>query len=149
MGDEKEMIHSVTDIYNAILSTVNTITGQTYVLDRAPQKNFSDGFSGCYRYLRPTTIQKERRSQGAPETIVTMEVGILSLDATESSIEAVEDELDLLLNSLLRIGQIEQNVLVYAADCTPTAAQYLAEEGLNAEIQVVAARANISVRGYY
>lgn len=139
----------LSDIYTTILSAVTTTTGHSYTLDRAPQVNFSDGYSGTYRYLRPSRITKERRSQGAPETVVEMEVGILSLKPGQDDITAAEDELDTLLNTLLRTGQIAPNIIVYAASTMPTNTQYLTEEGLDAEVPVLAATATIAIRGYY
>ena len=147
MGGEEEM--KLSDIYSTILASVNTITEQTYVIDRAPQVNFSDGYSGTYRYIRPSRITKERRSQGAPETVVEVEVGILAIKPSQDDITAAEDELDSLLNSLLRTGQIAPNIIVYAASTAPTNTQYLAEEGLDAEVPVLACTATIAIRGYY
>ena len=149
MGDGEEMIHSISDIYNALYTTISTITGQSYVFDRSPQVNFSEGQSGVYRYYRPSRIAKERRSQGTPETVVEFEVGILSLKPSEVEITSAEDELDGLLQSLLRIGQIADNVLVYAANTAPTNTQYVSDEGLSAEVPVLACVATIAVRAYY
>lgn len=143
------MIHSISDIYNALYTTISTITGQSYVFDRAPQVNFSEGYSGAYRYYRPSRVTKERRSQGTPETVISFDLGIIQLKPSEVEITAAEDELDILLNSLLRIGQIEDNVLVYAAETRPTNMTYTSEEGLGAEVPVLIAQATISVRGYY
>lgn len=147
MGDKAQM--KLSDIYATILSTVCSLTGETYVLDRSPQQNFSDGYKGTYRYIKPALISKERRSQGVPETIINVEVGILSLDADDTNLTAAEDELDGLLNTLLRRAQIADNLLIYAAQTSPAQEQYLTSEGLDSEIRVCEAIATISIRGYY
>ena len=143
------MIYHISDIYNAVYTTILTVTGQSYVFDRAPQINFSEGQSGFYRYYRPSGVSKARRSQGTPETIVSFEVGIVALKPSEQEISAAEDELDGLLQSLLRIGQIEDNVLVYATETRPTNTQYVNDSALDNEIPVLSAVATISVRAYY
>lgn len=139
----------LSDIYNIIKAKVDELTGHLYLIDRSPQVNFSDGRRGPYRYIRPARIAKERRSQGTPETTIEVEVGILSMAAKDADIAAAEDELDGLLNSLLRLGQIAPNVLIFAANTNPTQEQYLSTEGLDAEVPVIEAVATIAIRGYY
>ena len=139
----------LSDIYFTLIEYISDVTGKSYVLNRAPQVNFSDGFSGVYRYVRPSRITKERRSQGAPETVVEMEVGLLALKPNETTIQDAEDELDGLLNALLRTGQIAPNIIVYAASCAPVNPTYTSDEGLSAEVPVLIAQANVAIRGYY
>ena len=140
---------TLSDIYNAILAKVNTLTGQTYILDRNPQKNFSEGQSGVYRFLKPSGVEKERRSQGTPESRITVQVGILQLSDKAADMAAAEDELDALTTSLLRTAQIGDNLIVYAAATEPASGQYLDSEALDAEVPFVEATANLAIRGYY
>lgn len=140
---------TLSDIYNAILAKVNTLTGQTYVLDRNPQKNFSEGHAGTYRFLKPASVEKERRSQGVPESRITVQVGIMQMSSKESDMSAAEDELDALINSLLRTAQIGDNLIVYAASTEPASGQYLDADALDAEVPFIEATANIAMRGYY
>lgn len=139
----------LSDIYNAILAKVNTLTGETYILDRDPQKNFSEDRSGVYRFLRPTAIEKERRTQMTPETRITVQVGIIRLSDKAADMTAAEDELDALVNALLRTAQIGENLIVYAASTEPASGQYIETEALDSEVPFIQATANLAIRGYY
>ena len=139
----------LSEIYTLLKAAIEEITGQTYVFDRAPAVNFSEGYSGTYRYIRPASIVKERRSQGTPETRINMQIGILAFHPTATDIDAAEDELDGLLTRLLRRAQIADNVLIYAAETNPTNNQIIAQEGLDSEVQVLGAVATIALRAYY
>lgn len=141
---------TLSTIYETIVSTVSSLTSQTYVLDRSPQKNFSEGFAGVYRYVRPAGVRKERITHGAPLTVITVEVGILALlRATPALMTEFEEEIDSLLNGLLSRAQLADNLIVSAADTQPSQEQILSTEGLDAEVQVVEAIANITIRGFY
>lgn len=140
---------TLSDIYRAIQTKVNTLTGQTYVLTRNPQQNFSEGTSGVYRYLQPTGVSKERRSQGAPETIVQVKVGILQVSGKEADISSAEDEIDSMLNAILRSAQVGDNLIVYASQTAPVGEHYLDADGLDAEVPVLEATATIAIRAYY
>lgn len=139
----------LTDIYTTLQTNIQTITGQTYVIDRAPQPNFSEGRSGVYRFIRPSSISKTRRTHGAPETIINCEVGIVALKPSSDLIDSAEDELDNLLNTLLRLDELAPNLIIYAAETRPTSEQIVNADGLDSEYKVLEAQATISIRGYY
>lgn len=140
---------TLTEIYAIVKLKADTITGQSYVIDRAPSVNFSEEYSGVYRFIRPAGVNKERTTRGKVQTTLNIEVGILSTGQASTNIDSIEDEIDGLLNAILGEAQIAPNLIVYAAECRPTSEQIINSEGLEAEVPVIEATATIGIRAFY